>query len=153
MICDFGRRNWKSRITDHQSQIAYTLPMRTAAKFLTIGAFAVLLATGPAARPVTLHAQASQQPGAAAPAPQTPEPQAVFRVSVDLVTTDLIVRDQKDQFVADLKPGELEVYEDGVKQDIASIELIHGGRAFNVQSPPPPPVQEGIILPRKDRKS
>jgi hypothetical protein len=32
-------------------------------------------------------------------------------VSVDLVTTDVIVRDQRsDQFVADLKPGEFEIY-------------------------------------------
>src|SRR5262249_5689840 len=72
-----------------------------------------------------------------------------FRVSVDLVTTDVIVRDQKtDQFIADLKPGEFEVYEDGVKQQIASLVLTHGGRVFNVQTPPPAPVQEGIILPR-----
>ena len=76
--------------------------------------------------------------------PQTP----TFRVSVDLITTDLIVRDNRDQFIADLKPGEIEVYEDGVKQDIASLELIHGGRAYSVQAPPPAPVQEGIILPR-----
>ena len=40
------------------------------------------------------------------------------------------------------------MYEDGVKQQIASLVLIHGGRVYNVQSPPPAPVQEGIILPR-----
>ena len=82
-------------------------------------------------------------------AQQASTDQATFRVSVDLVTTDVIVRDQKsDQFIADLKAGELEVFEDGVKQDIASISMIHGGRAYNVMSPPPPPVQEGVILPR-----
>ena len=70
-------------------------------------------------------------------------------MSVDLVTTDVIPRDQKtEQFIADLKANEFEVYEDGVKQDITSMELIHGGRAYNVKSPPPAPVQEGIILPR-----
>ena len=73
---------------------------------------------------------------------------ANFRVSVDLVTTDVIVRDQRsDQFVADLKPGEFEIYEDGVKQEIVSLVLTHGGRVYNVQTPPPAPVQEGIILP------
>lgn len=116
--------------------------MRNTAKFSTAGAFALLLAAGSSARPAAL-----QQPNQAAPAQQAPE-QPTFRVSVDLITTDLIVRDSRDQFVADLKPGELEVYEDGVKQDIVSLELIHGGRAYNVQSPPPVPVQEGIILPR-----
>ena len=70
-------------------------------------------------------------------------------MSVDLVTTDVIPRDQRtEQFIADLKANEFEIYEDGVKQDISSMELIHGGRAYNVKSPPPAPVQEGIILPR-----
>ena len=119
--------------------------MRNTAKLLTTGVVAVLLAGQPS-RPAVVHAQAPQAP--AAQAPQTPD-QPTFRVSVDLVTTDVIVRDQKsDQFVADIKPGEFEVYEDGVKQEIASLVLTHGGRVFNVQSPPPAPVQEGIILPR-----
>ncbi|HEY6361969.1 MAG TPA: VWA domain-containing protein, partial [Vicinamibacterales bacterium] len=39
------------------------------------------------------------------------------------------------------------VFEDGVKQEIVSLVLTHGGRVFNVQAPPPPPAQEGIILP------
>jgi VWFA-related protein len=91
------------------------------------------------------HAQAPAANQAQVPTPGQP----TFRVSVDLVTTDVIVRDQKtDQFVADIKADEFEVYEDGVKQSIASLVLTHGGRVYNVQAPPPPPVQEGIILPR-----
>ena len=70
-----------------------------------------------------------------------------FRARVDLITTDVIVRDGTGQFVADLKKGEFEVLEDGVKQEIASVELVHGGRTYNLQAPPPPPPQEGIILP------
>ena len=88
---------------------------------------------------------------AAAEAPkahaQTSQGKSDFRVNVDLVTTDAIVRDQKGQFIADLKPGEIEVFEDGVKQDISSLVLIHGGREFNLQRLPSP-VQEGIIVPR-----
>ena len=110
--------------------------MRNTAKFLAVGAFACLLV-----------AQASGQapaPAVPAPAPQQP----TFRLNVDLVTTDVIVRDTKtDQFISDLKTGEFEVFEDGVKQDIASLVLVNGGRVFNVQAPPPPPAQEGIILP------
>jgi VWFA-related protein len=105
-----------------------------------------LLMVGHSSQPATIHAQAPQ---AAPPAQPQSQGQPTFRVSVDLVTTDVIVRDQKnDQFVADIKPGEFEVYEDGVKQEIASLVLTHGGRVFNVQTPPPAPVQEGIILPR-----
>ena len=64
----------------------------------------------------------------------------VFRSSVDLVTTDVIVRDNAGQFVADLKKDEFEVFEDGVKQEVVSFMLTHGGRTINVAAPPPPPV-------------
>ena len=118
--------------------------MRNSAKFLTLGVFAVLAATWTPVHVPVAHAQAQAPAPAASPAPQQP----TFRVSVDLVTSDVIVRDQRnDQFVADLKPGEFEVYEDGVKQEIVSLVLTHGGRVYNVQTPPPAPVQEGIILP------
>ena len=91
--------------------------------------------------------------GAAAISPavraQDSPAQPTFRVSVDLITTDMIPRDAKSgQFIADLKPEEIEVYEDGVKQRVASIQLIHGGREYSVIAPPTAPVQEGIILPR-----
>src|SRR5690606_31959738 len=94
---------------------------------------------------VTLGAQApSQTP----PPPQPGESgQPTFRMQIDLITTDVIVRDRNGQFVADLTKDDFQVLEDGVEQEIASLELVHGGRTFNLQAPPPPPPQEGIILP------
>lgn len=89
----------------------------------------------------------AQQPDRKPEGVVTPQGQTTFRAAVNLVTTDVIVRDGRGQFVADLKSGDFEVLEDGKKQEIASLVLIHGGRAFNVQAPPPPPAQEGIILP------
>lgn len=84
-----------------------------------------------------------------APPPQTPEqvPNPTFKVQVDLVTTDAIVRDGQGQFVADLSKDDFDIYEDGVKQDITSMTLVHGGRVTNLLMPPPPPPPEGIILP------
>jgi VWFA-related protein len=70
-----------------------------------------------------------------------------FKVQVDLVTSDIIVRDEKGNFVPDLKKEEFEIYEDGVKQDISSMTVVTGGRVTNVLAPPPPPPPEGIILP------
>jgi VWFA-related protein len=67
-------------------------------------------------------------------------------VNVDLVRTDAIVRDARGQFIADLKAGELEVYEDGVRQEIASLTMIHGGSEYNVLSPPAAR-RDGLILP------
>jgi len=117
--------------------------MRNTADSLVAVAFALAAA-------VALLAFGEARPAAqAAPAaPQTASQQPTFRVAVDLVTTDVIVRDSRTaQFVSDLKTEEFEVYEDGVKQEIVSLVLTHGGRVFNVQAPPPAPVQEGIILP------
>jgi VWFA-related protein len=119
--------------------------MRTAAKFLTAGAFALLLAAGAPPAPHTVHAQQSGQPPASGSA-QPP----TFRASVDLITTDMIARNARtEQFIADLKPNEIEIYEDGVKQEVVSFVLTHGGRVFNMVAPPPAPVQEGIILPQR----
>jgi VWFA-related protein len=63
------------------------------------------------------------------------------------VTTDVIARDANGNFVPDLTKGDFEIYEDGVKQDIVSMTLSHGGRVTNVLAPPPPPPPEGVILP------
>ena len=84
-------------------------------------------------------------------APQTPaapqNPNATFRVAIDFVTTDVIARNNRDQFVADLTKNDFELYEDGVKQDITSMTLVHGGRVHNLASPPAPAAQEGLVLP------
>src|SRR3977135_2814968 len=65
----------------------------------------------------------------------------------DLVTNDIVVRDERGNFIPDLKKDEFEIFEDGVKQDITSMTVVTGGRVTNVLAPPPPPPPEGIILP------
>ena len=102
-------------------------------------ALAIALVTGAAVR--------AQNPPAKPPAPGQAQPEQVIRTGVELITTDAIVRDSRGQFIADLKKEEFEIYEDGVKQELVSFTLTHGGRVFNVAQPPPPPPQEGIILP------
>jgi VWFA-related protein len=78
--------------------------------------------------------------------PQTP----TFRASVDLIRTDMIARDSRTgQFIADLKPDELEIYEDDVKQQVVSFVLTHGGRVHNLLEPPAATAQEGVILPQR----
>jgi VWFA-related protein len=79
-----------------------------------------------------------------APAAQGQPP--TFTASVDLVRTDAIVRDARGQFIADLKAGEFEVFEDGVKQDIVALTMVHGGREFNVLAPAAQR-RDGLILP------
>jgi len=116
----------------------YTLPMQKTARVLLTGAAALAVAV------CVVHTLESAASAQAQPATQS-QP---FRSTAELVTTDVIVRDSKsDQFIADLKPTDFEVYEDEVRQELASMVLIHGGRAYNSLAPPPAPVQEGIILP------
>ena len=99
-----------------------------------------------------LAAQAPGAPGQA-PLPTAPGPvvqtgqNPTFRVSVDLVTNDVIARDARGQFVADLSKDDFEVYEDGVLQTVSSLVLVHGGRVSNLALPPPVAPPEGIILP------
>src|SRR5262249_458013 len=85
----------------------------------------------------------AQPPANAAAAQERP----TFKVQVDLVTQDIIVRDEKGNFIPDLKKDEFEIYEDGVKQDISSMTVVTGGRVTNVLAPPPPPPPDATILP------
>ena len=95
---------------------------------------------------ILLTASLGAQQSSPTPAqPATSQP--TFRVNIDAVQTDAIVRNAQDQFVADLTKNDFEIYEDGVKQDLSSLTLVHGGRVHNLATPPPPPVEEGIILP------
>jgi len=104
-------------------------------------ALLVVLAAG-------LSAQTPAPPPAQPPASATTTQQKpTFRVQVDLVTNDIVVRDDKGNFIPDLKKDEFEVYEDGVKQELTSMTVVTGGRVTNVMAPPPPPPPEGIILP------
>jgi VWFA-related protein len=73
--------------------------------------------------------------------------QPTFSVAVTLVTTDVIVRDSRGQFVADLQKDDFEVLEDGQKQDVTSFVLVHGGRRFETGPTPAAAAPEGIVLP------
>jgi hypothetical protein len=83
----------------------------------------------------------------AAPAGQ---PQPTFKVNVEAATIDVIPRTSSKQFVPDLEAQDFEVFEDGARQEILTMVLVHGGRVFNKQQPPPTiqaPAVEGLVLP------
>src|SRR5947209_14229870 len=62
---------------------------------------------------------------AALAVPQTPEP-LVIRRSVQEVLLDLVVRDKHEKMIRDLKADEVEVFEDGVKQDVRTFRFVTG---------------------------
>jgi VWFA-related protein len=114
--------------------------MRYTAKSLLAAAFALSVVLAPP-RPEAVLAQAQAPPSPGGP-------QTTFRSSTDLISTDVIVRDGKGQFVADLKATDFELFEDGVKQDIVSFALTHGGRTFVQQAAPTATPREGILVPK-----
>ena len=89
---------------------------RSLPRKLPLFAAAALLAAGG----VVLHAQTPAPPKPAAPqqAPAQPVQREVIRRNFDIITTDVIVRDNKSQFIANLKKEDFEVFEDGVKQEV-----------------------------------
>ncbi|MCU0255456.1 MAG: VWA domain-containing protein [Vicinamibacterales bacterium] len=118
---------------------------RRRATFFLLAALAAYVSVGAAqAPPASPQSPAPQRP---AETPVVVDQKPTFQVQVNYVSTDVIARNNQGQFVSNLTKDDLEVYEDGVRQDIAAFTLVHGGRVINLQAPPPPPVEEGIILP------
>ena len=122
--------------------------MKTMRKYfvaLALSAAGAGLAAAPQ-QPPPQPPPAGQKPPEGVLAPQPTR--QIIRRSVDLITQDVIVRDNQGTFVADLTKNDFEVFEDGVKQDLVTFVLTHGGRVINNDvNAPPPPVQEGILLP------
>jgi len=115
--------------------------MRQRFKFLVAGVLGVLVVGGAFDRDAVRMVAQVAQPLVDISAEPT------FRLNVDLVTTDVIVRGEDDIFISNLTEDDFEVYEDGVPQEIASLVLVQGGRVFNVLEPPAPAPQEGVLLP------
>ena len=75
--------------------------------------------------------------------PQRP----VIRSGVTYVETTVVVRDDRGQFVPDLAKADLEVYEDGVRQELVTFALVHGGRLVNEIPAGQAQAVEGLLLP------
>jgi len=63
------------------------------------------------------------------PSPAAAENGPTIRTTVNEVALDLVVRDKKGRLVKNLKPGDVEIYEDGVRQEIRSLRLVSGEAA------------------------
>lgn len=68
----------------------------------------------------------------------TPSPPAdddVVKISTNLIQIDVTVTDGKGKIVTDLKPEEIEIYENGEKQKVTNFSFVRGTReAANVES-------------------
>jgi VWFA-related protein len=68
----------------------------------------------------TLTAQSAQSPRSLQP-PETPQP--VFRAESNFIRVDMYATED-GKFVTDLRPEEVEVYEDGVRQQVQTFEYV-----------------------------
>jgi VWFA-related protein len=79
------------------------------------------------------------------PAPQAP--QTTFRTTIEGITTTVVPRDSRGNFVPDLRKDEFQVFEDGVEQSVTLFVPVIGGRALQEEIATARPVVEGLILP------
>jgi VWFA-related protein len=85
-----------------------------------------------------LSAQTSSAPGvqsasAAKTAPAPTDQVPVIRATSGEVLLDMVVRDKHRHIVTDLSPSDVEVYEDGVRQDIKSFRLVQGAEELQTE--------------------
>src|ERR1017187_524780 len=79
------------------------------------------------------------------PSPGGTSPGPVIRAKVDEVALDLVVRDKKGRLMKNLTSGDVEIYEDGVRQQIRSFRLVTGDAA--PARPVPEQPSSGAPLP------
>ena len=63
-----------------------------------------------------------------------PAPNVTFRATTQEVVLDLLVRDSRGRQVKNLKPEDVAIYEDGVKQTVKSFRLVSGREALAEQA-------------------
>jgi VWFA-related protein len=106
-------------------------------------------AQAPDSAPAPVKAPQSAQAPAAAPATapsQAPEAAAAadmtFRTSVSEVLLDVVVRNKNGKIIRDLKPGDVQVLEDGVPQKVRHFEFVDGRVPIQPTATAPSPTEE-----------
>ena len=79
-----------------------------------------------------------------------PAPGPTIRVTTTEVALDLAVRDKKGRQVKNLKPSDVEVYEDGVRQQILSFRLVAGKEEHRREERQAKPETPGTSLPLRE---
>ncbi|HEU5400947.1 MAG TPA: VWA domain-containing protein, partial [Terriglobales bacterium] len=65
---------------------------------------------------------------------RTPTDQVpVIRTTTGEVILDMVVRDKHHHLVTDVRPNEVEIYEDGVRQDLKSFQLVQGAEQLQTE--------------------
>lgn len=65
-------------------------------------------------------------------APAQEPPPTTIRVDVEEILVDIVVRDRRGRPIRDLKAGEIEVFEDGLKMEALGLRLIEGREVLSL---------------------
>src|SRR5580700_2026875 len=82
-----------------------------------------------------------------------PAPESTIRVTTTEVALDLVVRDKKGRQVKNLKPGDVEIYEDGVRQQLLSFRAVPGREEHRREAenqPKPGPAAASASVPLRE---
>ena len=80
-----------------------------------------------------------------------PQQTPTYRSATDVVSSDVVVRDERGNFIPGLTIKDFEVYEDGVRQKITTFAATAGGRVMTEVLPVDETVREGLVLPKTSR--
>lgn len=94
-------------------------------KFLMKTIFLVLVSS------LVLSAYAGAQTPSATPTPPPADETDVVKITTALIQIDATVTDRKGNVVTDLRPDEIEIYENGEKQQITNFSFISNARAVD----------------------
>ena len=97
----------------------------------------------PAQAPETASAPSqtpqSAPPPAAAQSPEATSSDMTFRTSVSEVLLDVVVRNKNGKIIRDLKPGDVQVLEEGVPQKVRHFEFVDGRQPLQPSATAPAP--------------
>src|SRR4030095_13459401 len=101
---------------------------------------------------LALMAAASVLTAQSQPIPiKKPQQTPTYRSATDVVSSDVIVRDERVGFIPGLTINDFEVYEDGVRQKISTFAATAGGRVTTEILPVDDTPREGLVLPKTSR--
>src|SRR5580765_2628765 len=91
------------------------------------------------------------------PKPTPPDDSDPVKISTNLIQIDVSVTDKNGKAVSDLKPEEVEIYENGQKQKITHFSFVSSVKTV-VEKPSPadknaPPVPQAVLRPEQIRRT
>ena len=87
------------------------------------------------------------QTGQVTPRPTPPDSKDVVRISTNLIQVDVSVTDKKGNPITDLKPEEVEIYENGKLQKVSNFSFTPGTRAIDSKEVKKNPNAPSAALP------